>query len=70
MFVHFCLFDFQKLHQKFMTLQKLVSQLREEIKVKNKTIFELQEKLTEKVSSLLARLDQIYTSMVQIGSHY
>lgn len=60
MFVHFCiLFDFQKLHQKFMTLQKLVFQLREEIKVKNKTIIELQEKLTEKVSSLLARLDQI-----------
>jgi peptidoglycan hydrolase CwlO-like protein len=45
------LFDFQKLYQKYTSLQKLVSQLREEIKVKNKTILELQEKLSEKVGS-------------------
>lgn len=40
--------DYEKLYQKYTSLQKLVSQLREEIKVKNKTILELQEKLSEK----------------------
>ena len=50
LYVFYNLYDFQKLYQKYSALQKLVNQLREDIKVKNKTILDLQAKLNEKVS--------------------
>ncbi|XP_028400305.1 kinesin heavy chain-like [Dendronephthya gigantea] len=40
--------DYEKLYQKYMSLQKLTSQLREELKLKNKLINDLQQKLDEK----------------------
>lgn len=39
--------DYEKLYQRYLLLQKLVGQLREDIKVKDKTIVELQEKLSK-----------------------
>ena len=57
--------DYEKLYQKYTSLQKLIAQLRGEIKVKSKMILDLTEKLDEKEEEYNKNLEKYKETITQ-----
>ena len=57
--------DYEKLYQKYTSLQKLIAQLREEIKLKSKVILDLTEKLNEKEEEYNKNLEKYKETITQ-----